>query len=192
MVKGIKTAPLTERLSKLKLRRNFRYSGLPDWQKKIIDKYPDLYRLSCQRPSNPDQSKQPVAKDYCNLRSGFECGPGWQALIEQLSSVADELLNKLRSSGLQPDASIKPEIIKQKVGELRWQGWHNLCSPFDALWRAYINQITWDSTQTCEMSGEPGQIRNVEGLMICLSDKEFLEWKTNPQRQHLRYWSFED
>ena len=174
------------------LRKDFHTSGLPDWQRKIINKYSDIYRVPSQHGFNPEQEKEQLAEEYCNLRSGFECGPGWQALIEQLSSIAEELVIKLRESGLQRDASIKPEVVKQKVGELRWQGRHNLCSPFDTLWLAYIKQIGWESMQTCEMSGEPGKIHSIEGLVICLSDKEYLEWKTSPQKQHLRYWSLED
>ena len=192
MAKGTKTTLQIEQGSTIGRLKLFHYSVLPDRQKKIIDKYPYLYRVPGQHCSNPDQPKKPVTKDYCNLRSGFECGPGWQGLIEQLSSIADGLVTKLKASGLQHDASIKPEVVKQKVGELRWQGRHNLCPPFDTLWHAYINQIAWESTHTCEMSGEPGKIRSVEGLVICLSDKEYLEWKANPQRQQLRYWSLED
>jgi hypothetical protein len=192
MAKGIKTTPHIEQGRTSGRLNLFHYLELPDWQRKIVKKYPEIYRVPSPHGSNPDQAKKLLAKDYCNLRSGFECGPGWQTLIEQLSSVADALVTKLKDSGLQHDAEIKPEVVKQKVGELRWQGRHKLCSPFDALWLAYLNQIGWESTHTCEMSGELGRIRSVEGLVICLSDREYLEFKTNPQRQHLRYWSLED
>ena len=172
--------------------RDYHYTGLPDWQRRLIDKYPDLYRVPSKPSSNPRQSPKAMAKDYCNLRSGFECGPGWEALIEQLSFIANELVTKLRDSGLHRDASIKPEVVKQKIGGLRWQGSYNLCSPFDTLWLAYLNQIGWESTYTCEMSGEPGNLHTIEGLVICLSNKEYLKWKRSPQKQQLRYRQLED
>ena len=83
-------------------------------------------------------------------------------------------------------------VIKQKVGELRWQGRHNLCPPFDTLWLAYLNQTRLESIQTCEISGEPGLIRNLGGFVICLSDEEYLKWKKEPQKQRIRYWQLGD
>jgi hypothetical protein len=92
-----------------KRRTDFCSSGLPDWQRKIIEKYPAIYRLP-----HPNEIKESLPEDYCNLRSGFECGPGWQALIEQISAIADELVTKLKESGIQGDASIKAVVVKQK------------------------------------------------------------------------------
>ena len=100
------------------LRKDHHSAELPDWQKRIIDKYPGIYRAPSQQGSRSDQVKATVVQEYCSLRSGFECGPGWQTLIEQVSSVANELVTKLKESGLQHDASITPVVIKQKVGEL--------------------------------------------------------------------------
>jgi hypothetical protein len=191
MAKGTKPDHLLELYRKLRLRKDFHYSNLPDWQKKIIEKYPDIYRVPSELDSTPYQISQPLADDYCNLRSGFECGPGWQDLIEHLSAVANELVSKLKDFGLQPDASIKPVVVKQKLGALRWQGRHNLSSPFDMLWLAYVSQSGRESIQTCEMSGGFGKIRSVGGFVICLSNKEYLKWKKNPQKQRVRYWQLE-
>jgi len=171
---------------------DFHYSELPAWQKKVIEGYPRIYGSANRTGHNPDQSQDSLAEDHCTLRSGFECGPGWQALIEQLSSTADALVAQLKDSGLQDDASITPVIIKQKLGELRWQGQYNLLSPFDTLWVAYISQIRRESVQTCEMSGETGRIRSLEGFVICLSDKEYLKWKKSPHQMQARYWQLED
>jgi hypothetical protein len=187
MPKGIKSTPRLDLYRKLNLRKDFHYAKRPDWQRKIIEQYPDLYRTPGRSAHDPDQAGKPLADDYCNLRSGFECGPGWQALLEQLSYVADQLVRKLRDSGIQHDAAITPVVVKQKLGELRWQGHSNLCPPFDTLWLAYIDQIRRESTETCEMSGRTGKIRSLDGFVICLSNREYLKWKRNPQKQRLRY-----
>jgi hypothetical protein len=183
--------PATKLHRKLMLRKDHRYSELPEWQKNLIETYPGIYR-SPKSGANVVEIKKPLAEDYCNLRSGFECGPGWQSLIEQLSSVAEELITKLKDSGLQPDASITAYVIKQKMGALRWQGQHNLCPPFNELWKAYVHQIGQESMLTCEMSGKCGKMRSLEGFVICLSDLEYLKWKRNSKKQRIRYWQVND
>lgn len=192
MSKRTQNPGLTDRNRQLMVHSDFHSSTLPVWQKKIIESYPKIYRGANRTGLDSGQSQNSLAEDYCTLRSGFECGPGWQALIEQLSSTADALVAKLKDSGLQDDASITPIIIKQKLGKMRWQGRYNLCSPFDTLWLAYLSQIRRESGQTCEMSGEPGCIRNLKGFVICLSDKEYLKWKRSPQQMRARYWQLED
>ena len=190
MAKRTSSASLVAQYRKLQQRKDFRYSALPGWQRTIIQKYPDIYLKPSPTDSHANQN-QPLAKDYCNLRSGFECGPGWNELIERLSAVANELVIKLINSGLQRDASIKPMVIKQKLGALRWQGQYNLCSPFDELWLAYLGQIGRESLETCEMSGEPGSIRRVGGFVICLAENEYRKWKESPHKQRAKYWQVE-
>jgi hypothetical protein len=149
---------------------------LPEWQLKIIRRYPGIY----MDPS-PEMlgyytdapGRLPAAEDYCNLRHGFECDAGWAELLEDLSASGDALVKSLRSFGFQYDARISACICKEKYGALVWQGHDNLLPPFDGLWFAYASLIEERSKTRCERSGKLGQLRNIQGRVVTLSDEEY-------------------
>ena len=77
-------------------RRPYRTTGLPAWQLAIIDAYPDLYR-------SPDDMGVP---DYCHLPFGFEAGSHWSRRLTELSRTGSAIVYYLRSSEVQPEATI--------------------------------------------------------------------------------------
>jgi hypothetical protein len=153
----------------------FSMRNLPEWQTKIIRKFPSLYlernpaimEMYKECPQNLDE------EHYCNLRFGFECGSGWAGLIEEFSAVAVSLVEALRSSGLQPEARIQSCIVKEKFGLLRWQGDTYLIKPFRELYFAYVHWIESRSGSICERSGKFGQMRQINGWLTTLSDEEY-------------------
>lgn len=148
----------------------FSYDWLPQWQKDIIFRYPDIYLT-------PDARIAPHYmegnKSFCNLRLGFEFEQGWQELAEEFSSVADQLVKQLRQSGLEPDAFIRAYVFKEKFGRLQWQGSHNLVEPFKVLFNGYAAQLSVKSVHVCELTGQPGALRNIEGMMKTLCEQEY-------------------
>jgi hypothetical protein len=160
--------------------RPFSTCGLPKWQLEIIHHYPMLYLKECHGiPAN-----DPDHEDSCHLRYGFECDAGWAALIREISDVAVSLVRVLRAFGFQGDARITPCVVKEKLGGLRWQFVHNLLPPFGELFRAYAYWVEQKSNQVCERSGKFGQLRQISGRLVTLSDEEYtkeLRRKTSPK-----------
>jgi len=148
----------------------FSYLDLPAWQKAIIFKYPDIYLT-------PNPAIEPHYIDgnraYCNLRYGFEFEEGWKGLAEEFTSIADQLVKALHRSGIQPTAYVRALVFKEKFGGLRWQGTHNLIEPFRALYKSHINQLAIKSERVCEMTGEPGTPREMNGMWKILSQAEY-------------------
>ncbi len=149
--------------------RPFTTFNLPKWQLEIIHHYPTLYLKGTPRilASDPDQ------EDSCHLRYGFECDAGWAALIREISDVAVSLVRVLRAFGFQGDARITPCVVKEKMGNLRWQFVHNLLPPFGELFRAYAFWVEQKSNLVCERSGKFGQLRQISGWFVTLSDEEY-------------------
>jgi hypothetical protein len=149
---------------------------LPGWQLEIIRRYPGIYLDMSPEMSGyykDGHERPPAVEDYCNLRYGFECDAGWGELLEDLSATGDALVRLLRSFGFQCDARISACICKEKYGALVWQGHDNLLPPFHSLWFAYARLIGERSKTRCERSGKFGQLRNLQGRFVTLSDEEF-------------------
>jgi hypothetical protein len=87
--------------------------------------------------------------------------------------VAVSLVRVLRAFGFQGDARIIPCVVKEKLGGLRWQAVHNLLPPFRELFQAYVFWVEQKSMQVCERSGKHGQLRQISGLLVTLSDEEY-------------------
>jgi len=153
----------------------FSFQGLPSWQVRIIKDYPKIYLEPDPRLIGDLRERvfNPYAKFYCNLRFGFECKEGWEKLLTQLSSVADDLCSDLRSSGRQPNARVTAGIVKEKFGGLRFGGTNNLIEPYRALFLGFTRFIENRSEKTCELCGEPGRIRDVNGWKTAICDDDF-------------------
>ena len=149
--------------------RPFTTSNLPKWHLEIIHHYPTLYL----KGSPGILASDPQQEDSCHLRYGFECDAGWAGLIREISDVAVSLVRVLRAFGFQGDAQITPCVVKEKLGGLRWQFVHNLLPPFGELFRAYAFWVEQKSNQVCERSGKFGQLRQISGLLVTLSDEEY-------------------
>ena len=149
--------------------------SLAPWQLEIIRKYPSLYL-----DPNPEvvgfyerHGYELDREQFCNLRFGFECDKGWAGLIDEFSAVAVAQVEKLRTSGLQPDARISACIFKEKFGTLQWQGSDNLVEPFKTLFRTYCTSIENRSSSVCERTGARARPRCINGWHVTLSDEEY-------------------
>lgn len=144
--------------------KEFSLKNLKDWEVTLIEKYPLIY-------------KEGAADGECSLRYGFEFGQGWSELADEFSQVATQLVQHLRST-VQPDAFIHSCIYKSKFARMTWQGDDNLIDePFNSLFSAYIQKIETKSTHVCEVTGNPGTVRNDIGWMTTLCDEEYQKMK---------------
>jgi hypothetical protein len=183
----------------MEVSRQFCLTGLPKWQTDIIERYPLVYRevdaeavkwyhmdrrrgldhekrLKDGGEGNDDAALMDDATapgaDYCNLRYGFEFGQGWAKLAEDLGSTASALVEHLRAV-VRPDAYIHAFIFKEKFGELRWQGRHNLIEPFKSLFDGFTESLEDRSKYICEVTGKIGELRYFDGWLTTLCDEEF-------------------
>ncbi len=131
---GFSSKRLSAYLNEMTESKQNRLEWLPEWQKKIIRKYPVLY-LETSPAHSKDSGKLP--DDHCNLRYGFECEAGWEELIDELSATGEALVKALRAFNFQDDARVSGLIVKEKFGRLCWQGQDNLLPPFHSLWWGY-------------------------------------------------------
>jgi hypothetical protein len=105
-------------------------------QKEIIEKYPLLFK---------------------NLRSGrekFECGKGWNDIIEETCHNINDFFEKF------PEFSqtfIGIAVVKEKYGTLRIQG------NFPDIAYEFIEEAVKKSEKVCEYCGAEGNLRNVWG-----------------------------
>lgn len=93
----------------------------------------------------------------------FEIGPGWEDLIRLFGREMMSLLEQGKIDNL-------PEVlqIKNKLGRLRI----NL-SEYAPEVSKLVSDLEDQSVITCENTGEPGKIRNLNGWYIVLSDDEY-------------------
>lgn len=173
------------------------YNELKPWEKDIVDRYPAIYREPNPRLRDfyEEDKYQELIKNpnFTNLRYGFEFGAGWAGLVDKFSKVAQELVNSLRHSDLQPDAYINACIFKSKMGHLEWQGDNNLDEPFKTLFRAYTIEIGHEATSICENTGEPGCMCKRGGWMKVLCYKEGRKLGFEPTVSYYREkWNFLD
>lgn len=147
----------------------FSLDEVTPWGLEIVNKHPLLYL--------EHDSEIPYGENPCNLRCGFEFGVGWAALADEFSQTASELVVVLRESGIQSDAYIHAFIFKEKFGELRWQGNHNLKSPFSRLFSALVHNLQMSSANTCERCGKHGERRDTGGWFRTLCDEHTEEYR---------------
>jgi hypothetical protein len=100
----------------------------------IINKYPKVYGLP---PYNPQENL---------LCFGFECGPGWFPIIEELSAKINDLLPE--------DTDFQVTQVKEKFG--------GLC--FYTNWETkeigkLISEAEDKCAVTCERCGAPGKLQ---------------------------------
>jgi hypothetical protein len=132
---------------------------LDPWGLELVKKYPLIFTESDD--SNKAWAKQAeiADEDYVNLRYGFECGEGWKRIIEDIAKSATELVTYLREHG-HPGSYIHSCIVKEKFGELRWQGASNLPTElFRDLWQSHVSHLERRSASVCEVTGEFGITR---------------------------------
>jgi hypothetical protein len=114
----------------------------PELQKELIDKYPKLY----------------ASKHFW----GFECGDGWYNIIDNLSGAITSYTNPTTEFPVF-DAIVSQ--VKEKFGALRFYADNTDRVVDGMIWLAEHM-----SAHTCEMCGNPGELRNGSWL-VTLCDK---------------------
>jgi hypothetical protein len=153
--------------------------GLEEWELELINKYPlvftepDLEAASHYRIDG-EHAVGKIDKNYCNLRYGFEHGPGWKNLIEEYATTASALITEIRKF-YSPDPKvfyIHSFIWKEKFGVLTIQGNISLPDPYATVWRAFESKIENSSKYICEKTGKPGRLMQRGGWIKVLCAEE--------------------
>ena len=90
---------------------------------------------------------------------GIECGDGWFAIVDRLSSACECEIELLISRGVNEESWPRVAQIKEKLGGLRFYVKGSL-SP--KLRREILRTVVDDgeSFQTCELCGAAGRLRS--------------------------------
>lgn len=87
----------------------------------------------------------------------FECGPGWYPLLK-------DLITDLIALGWNKEIC----QVKEKFGGLRFYINEGSDEIYDR-----ISEAEYESYQTCEVTGKPGEVRNDLGWIETLCDEEY-------------------
>lgn len=160
----------------------FNDKGAEPWQIALADKHKDIFRALSpviSRFYSDDQVAAFVAAPgFWSLRYGFEfSNASWQPLVEELAQFAEEL-GALASACGAESPYVRPVIIKEKMGALRWQGSCQLPRELTLLWDNYCSNVELRS------SGSPA-----DGT-FGPDEWQFLkEWAKNPEPGNTRLYS---
>ena len=116
----------------------------------LIGRYPILYQ----------GHEWPLTQNL--MAFGFECGDGWFKIIDQLSADITLLDEKNGTTTIAVQ-------VKEKYGGLRFYVQAGSDAIFDL-----IDAAEEESLKTCEMCGEPGELRGV-GWVSTMCDKCWAE-----------------
>ena len=116
----------------------------------LIGRYPILYQ----------GHEWPLTQNL--MAFGFECGDGWFKIIDQLSADITLLDEKNGTTTIAVQ-------VKEKYGGLRFY----VDSGSDAVYDLIV-AAEEESLKTCEMCGEPGELRGV-GWVSTMCDKCWAE-----------------
>ena len=125
----------------------------PELEMRLIKSYPMLYK----------QAGLPMTQTC--MCWGMECDDGWFSIIDGLSKKI-EFWNECH-----PDQRVEAVQVKEKYGSLRFY----IDNYVDEV-EKWIEEADLESEKTCEICGEPGEIRNF-GWLKCLCDKHEQERK---------------
>lgn len=131
------------------------------WGKDLITSFPLVFTESDKHNAFYMDRYQLPLEARVNLRDGFECGEGWYTLIHSLAEAASVLVTDLRKLG-HTDAYIHSCIVKEKFGQLRWQGQHNLPSRYSDIWNGFRSDVEAHSLGICEFTGHIGELRRTK------------------------------
>jgi len=112
----------------------------------LIGRYPILYQ----------GHEWPLTQNL--MAFGFECGDGWFKIIDQLSADITLLDEKNGTTTIAVQ-------VKEKFGALRFYVEFGSDAVYDL-----IDAAEEESLKTCEMCGEPGELRGV-GWVSTMCDK---------------------
>jgi hypothetical protein len=125
-----------------------RTSMRPAHTRELLERYPALYRHANDKPIL--SPCEPFA------RGGFECGDGWFALIDRLSSK------------LVVDPNLVVGQLKEKMGLLTiYFNITELASPdIEAATDDAYDEAREESKRTCEICGVPGVYKKARGTRV--------------------------
>jgi hypothetical protein len=159
----------------------FTTKDLKPWELDLVNKYTlifkefDEFNFSHYKNYHPDCGGDgTVPEDYCNLRYGFEHGPGWKELVEEWANIAQETVVAARAF-FPKNEDDKPFyihscIVKEKFGRLCFQGYCNLPEQLNTLFKSFEHYVESKSLRTCEYTGKPGKpmFKNRWVKTVCL------------------------
>lgn len=93
---------------------------------------------------------------------GFECGDGWFKIIYDLSKKLTELIRALPSVD---HCCFRASQVKEKFGTLRF---YMTCETDEMT--AAIDEAVELSEKTCELCGQPGELRNESWIVVKCDD----------------------
>lgn len=120
--------------------------------RKLFEDFPEIYK------------KGETPQDYFFF--GFECGNGWFDLLYDLSSKIKKILEKNEKN------KINVTQVKEKFGRLKFYYTLSEVSPIiEIKIESIIDKAENLSYHTCEVCGQPGKNRNINGWYAtsCLS-----------------------
>ena len=109
----------------------------PELQKQLVEKYPKLYGQG--------------------HFWGFECGDGWYNLIDNLCHCIE---THIKSKWHQDELNVIVDQVKEKFGALRFY-----VTGSDYTIDGMISMAEHMSEHTCEVCGNPGELRNGSWLV---------------------------
>ena len=104
---------------------------------------------------------------YPSMLFGVETGEGWADIIYEACEKIQESLKSL-SPEAQKDFHFTQ--IKEKFGGLRIY-----CSWYTDAIDQIIKEATIKASKTCEVTGEKGKVREINGWYTCLCDRLYKE-----------------
>lgn len=134
----------------------------PELQAELIRRYPKFFRkpenrLSKFGGSDPEEC---LVSDMGPFdERGIECGDGWLAIIDRLSSACENEIELLTSRGVEKTLWPRVAQIKEKLGGLRFY----VNGQISDQLRFQILQAEDDegeSYRTCERCGAAGKLRD--------------------------------
>lgn len=137
----------------------------------LVEKYPDIFFAHSDRNANyyPEEER-------CNLRFGFEHGPGWFKILDEFCADITELVNWQRQLG-NPDCYVRSCITKEKFGILAIQWDANFKNQIaQKFYYSRVSSAESASAYTCELTGKYGKTRNINAWMTTLCYGEFVKY----------------
>lgn len=142
----------------------------PEFQE-LVNEFPEIFLEPSDTVKSLDwRSNEP--EDLCNLRYGFEHGAGWIGILREFCTKARALVERERAAG-DTQAGVYSFIVKEKFGELRWQGDQRFeRKEAREEFYALVEELQHKSSTTCEATGVEGRLRTSRGWVKTLCDEE--------------------
>ncbi len=130
-------------------------------QAELLRRYPKFFRKPGMRLVDPEFASDAATSLMDDTAPfdvhGIECGDGWFALIDGLSSACEKEIDVLIGQNVAKESWPRVAQIKEKMGGLRFYVNGPLSDP---LWAQIRQAENIESLRTCESCGAPGKRRD--------------------------------